>query len=86
MRWYGRGPIENYSDRQAAAPVGVYAATVNELYVPYVMPQENGYRTDVRWVEIGNDRAGLRITGEPLLGFSASHYSAADLYAAKAHD
>jgi len=83
VRWYGRGPIENYSDRQAAAPVGVYAATVDELYVPYVMPQENGYRSDVRWVELGNDKAGLRITGEPLLGFSASHYSADDLYAAK---
>ncbi len=47
------------------------------------MPQENGYRTEVRWVELGNGSAGLRITGAPLLGFSASHYSAADLYAAK---
>jgi beta-galactosidase len=83
VRWYGRGPLENYSDRQAAAPVGVYAATVDELYVPYVMPQENGYRSDVRWVELGTGSAGLRITGEPLVGFSASHFSAADLYAAK---
>jgi beta-galactosidase len=83
VRWYGRGPLENYSDRVAAAPVGVYAATVDELHVDYVMPQENGYRTDVRWVEIGNENSGLRFIGEPLLGFSASHYSAADLYAAK---
>jgi beta-galactosidase len=83
VRWYGRGPLENYSDRKAAAPVGLYATTVPDLYVPYVMPQENGYRTDVRWVELGNGRAGLRVSGEPLLGFSASHFSAADLFAAK---
>jgi beta-galactosidase len=83
VRWYGRGPLENYSDRKAAAPVGLYATTVSDLYVPYVMPQENGYRTDVRWLELGNDSATLRFSGEPLFGFSASHYGAADLYAAK---
>jgi beta-galactosidase len=83
VRWYGRGPHENYSDRKAAALVGVYATTVADLYVPYVMPQENGYRTDVRWVELGNGSSGLRFSGDPVFGFSASHFSAGDLFAAR---
>ncbi len=47
--WYGRGPHENYVDRKESAPVGVYSGTVQEQYVPYVLPQENGNKSDVRW-------------------------------------
>jgi beta-galactosidase len=83
VRWHGRGPLENYSDRKAAAPVGLYSETVSDLYVPYVMPQENGGRSDVRWVEISDGGAALRFSGEPLLGFTASHFTADDLFAAK---
>jgi len=83
VSWHGRGPLENYSDRKAAAPVGLYTTTVSDLHVPYVMPQENGHRTDVRWVELGNGDTALRFSGEPLLGFTASHFSTADLFAAK---
>ncbi len=83
VRWYGCGPLENYSDRKAAAPVGLYSTTVSDLHVPYVMPQENGHRTDVRWIEIGDGVAALRFSGEPFLGFNASHYTVADLFAAK---
>ena len=82
VRWFGRGPWENYSDRKISAKVGLYENTVNGLYVPYVMPQEHGNHTDVRWVEIkeGSTGKGLRFSGAPLFNFSASHFTADDLY------
>jgi beta-galactosidase len=83
VRWFGRGPGENYSDRKISADVGLYENTVNELYVPYILPQEHGNHTDVRWLEIGNGKETLRFTGEPLFNFSASHFSADDLTVAR---
>lgn len=86
VSWFGRGPWENYSDRKVSANVGLYQSTVNDLYVPYVMPQEHGNHTDVRWVELratGKAKPGIRFVGEPLLNFSASHLTADDLYRAK---
>lgn len=78
--WYGRGPIENYPDRNSAAFVGKYSATVDELYVPYVRPQENGYRTDVRYVALlDKESTGLLFMGDPLLCFSALPYSYDDM-------
>ena len=50
LDWYGRGPWENYTDRKASAMVGLYQSTVSEQYVPYIMPQEHGHKTDVRWL------------------------------------
>ena len=55
MTWFGRGPQESYIDRLAGASVGRYAGTVDEQYVPYVMPQENGNKTDVRWAALSSD-------------------------------
>jgi len=88
VRWYGRGPHECYSDRKAGAAVGVYRADVDALPVPYVMPQENGNRTDVRWLEIvpvsGAARAaGLRIDSPATFDFSASHHGAEQLWKAR---
>jgi beta-galactosidase len=84
LTWYGRGPWENYSDRNAGAPVAVYSSTVAEQYVPYVMPQENGAKTGVRWLRISDGEGrGVEVAGEPTLSFTASHYSANDLYAAR---
>jgi beta-galactosidase len=72
IKWYGRGPQENYADRKSSAFVGLYESTVPEQYFPYVRPQENGYRSDVRWLLItGRDGTGLRIEGEPLFCFAA---------------
>ncbi len=83
VRWFGRGPWENYSDRKASAGVGLYENTVAGLYVPYVMPQEHGNHTDVRWLEVLDAAGkGVRIAGEPILNFSASHFTAEDLYKA----
>lgn len=49
MTYFGRGPWENYQDRKASAFVDLYHSTVKDQYVPYIRPQENGYKTDVRW-------------------------------------
>ena len=49
MTFFGRGPFENYQDRKSAAFVDLYESTVKDQYVPYVRPQENGYKVDVRW-------------------------------------
>ena len=74
VNWYGRGPFENYWDRKSAALVGNYSATVEELLVPYIRPQENGHRTDVRWVSFTDTEGkGLRIEGRGLVEFNAHH-------------
>ncbi|HEX9970729.1 MAG TPA: beta-galactosidase small subunit, partial [bacterium] len=78
--WYGRGPHENYWDRNTSALVGIYRSTVRELFEPYISPQENGYRTDVRWVAFLNDKGnGLMAVGMPLICFSALPYTNEDL-------
>lgn len=82
VEWYGRGPHENYTDRKAAAHVGMYKSTVTDLYHPYVVPQENGCRTDVRHLTISGRNAALRIDAQPLMQFTALHYTADDLYRA----
>lgn len=79
VEWFGRGPHENYSDRNVGAAVGRYRASVDELFVPYIVPQENGNRTDTRWLEIGNGSRGLKVTGEGVFEFSAHRYDIDDL-------
>jgi hypothetical protein len=82
--WFGRGPHENYVDRNAGVPVGLYSGTVDEQYVPYIMPQENGSKTDVRWAALSNAQGvGLLAVGTPSLEASVSHYTADALYKAK---
>lgn len=74
VQWLGRGPHENYQDRKTSALVGQYQAAVSELYFPYIRPQENGYRTELRWVTLRNSTGkGIRITAPDLFGFSAHH-------------
>lgn len=55
VRFYGRGPWENYCDRKDGAMLGIYSCNVEEMYTPYVRPQENGHRVDTRWLEILNN-------------------------------
>ncbi len=75
VSWYGRGPFENYADRNSAAFVGLYNALVADLYFAYERPQENGYKTDVRWVSFSNNQGkGIKISAmEQLFSFSAHH-------------
>jgi beta-galactosidase len=77
LTYFGRGPWENYPDRKASAFIDLYQARVTDLYVPYIRPQENGYRTDVRWAALSEaDGKGLLIVADHTtkgLGFSALH-------------
>lgn len=97
LTYFGRGPRENYSDRRASTLEAIYESTVNSEYVDYVMPQEHGHHTDVRWLVLSPTAAGkgsksaklpaIRIDAAPLFEFNATHYTAEDLYAAKhAHE
>ena len=81
IAWYGRGPQENYRDRKTGAAVGIYQSRINDWITPYVRPQENANRTDVRWIEFraasGN---GLQIKAAPQpFGVSAWPYTQEDL-------
>ena len=87
--WFGRGPYETYSDRKLGAPVGLYSGSVDEQYVPYVTPQENGNKTDVRWATLSNElglgllAAAVPASGAPVLNASVHHYTTANLSAAR---
>jgi beta-galactosidase/evolved beta-galactosidase subunit alpha len=84
VTWFGLGPGESYPDSRQAARLGRWRATVDELYTPYVFPQENGNRSDVRWVSLCNQQGvGLLAAGRPTLNFSAHRFTAMDLEAAR---
>ena len=75
LKWYGRGPHENYADRKTSAEVGLYESTVADQYVPYIRPQENGYKTDTRWLTLTDDNGtGILVSGNPLFCFAALNY------------
>lgn len=75
IKWFGRGPHENYSDRKTSAVIGIYESTVADQYTPYIRPQENGYKTDTRWLLLTNDNEdGLLVTGDPVICFAALNY------------
>lgn len=76
VRYYGRGPHENYPDIKESAMLGVYDTMVAKMYVPYVRPQEYGNRCDVRWSYLYNIYGvGLYIKGLPIFNFSAREYT-----------
>ena len=80
VRYYGRGPYENYVDRKTASFVGIYDSTVADQYEPYVRPQDNGYKCDVRWAEFAAaDGRGVRFSASEPLFVQALHYTAEDL-------
>ncbi|MHA1729646.1 MAG: glycoside hydrolase family 2 TIM barrel-domain containing protein [Promethearchaeota archaeon] len=92
VMWYGRGPHENYWDRKTGAPVGIYNTSIDKIIHNYVRPQENGNRSDVRWVKFTNNGGdGLIISAVeseprltenvpvPVLNFSAWPYTMKDL-------
>jgi beta-galactosidase len=80
VTYYGRGPWENYIDRNYSSDIGIYSSTVDEQYFPYVRPQESGNKTDVRWITLTDKKGqGIKITGNIPLEFSALPYSIDDL-------
>jgi beta-galactosidase len=80
VEWYGRGPFETYPDRKTGAKTGIYKSDADKMFVPYIIPQEYGNRTDVRWLKVENEnRNGLVIKGDELLNFSLQKYSSDNL-------
>ena len=76
LEYYGRGPIENYSDRNNSTFVGLWNQTVSEQFYPYIRPQETGTKTDIRWWRIlERSSRGLEVVAEQPFSASALHYS-----------
>lgn len=81
LSYYGRGPWENYNDRNSGAPIGLYNQTVDEQFFPYIRPQETGTKTDVRWLTLSNGQKTLRVmpVSDNGLSFSALNYTQDEL-------
>jgi beta-galactosidase len=76
IKWYGRGPFESYQDRKESAHVGLYSGAVADQHFAYVMPQENGNKSDVRWLRIFDKAStGIKITSAPLMYVNVQDYS-----------
>jgi beta-galactosidase len=75
VEWFGRGPQENYPDRKTGYKIGIYRSSVDEMYVPYLIPQDYGNRSDVSYVKVMNEEGiGLEIHGTNF-NFSVHNYS-----------
>jgi len=75
ITWYGRGPLENYNDRNYAANLGRYQMPLDQFYVNYIKPQASSNRTDTRWLSISSSpQVGLKIVPEQAIEFSVSPY------------
>jgi len=84
LTWFGRGPHETYRDRKTGAAVGFYSGPVNEHIHTYVRPQENGNKSDARWMALTDrDGVGLIAVGMPTIDVSAWPYTMADLEKAR---
>ena len=83
LEWFGRGPSESYPDRKAGMPISHYRSTVTDQYVPYIVPQEHGLKTDTRWFTLANaQRNCIRfrlVNPDPTFCFSVSHFTPTDL-------
>ncbi len=83
MEWFGRGPHESYWDRKKGAELAHYSGIVDEQYHRYVVPQENGNKTDTRWLSLcRKDEVGFLVVGMSPIECRASHLDGHDLYAA----
>ena len=80
MEWLGRGPHENYIDRNTSSYVGLYKGSVADQYFPYDRPQENGNKTEVRWMSLTDTAGqGLMVVGQPYVSTSAYLFPTEDL-------
>ena len=80
LQWFGRGPEENYWDRNMSTDVGLYTSNVDEQYFPYLEPQQTGNKTDVRWMTLTDSNGvGLMASGDELIEFSALNYTEEEL-------
>lgn len=76
IQYYGRGPIENYADRNNCTNIGKYVQTVDEQFYSYIRPQETGTKTDIRWWNQTNKGGnGIQFVGKAPFSASALHYT-----------
>ena len=81
LQYYGKGPWENYIDRNSSAKIGLYKSKVADQYYPYIRPQENGHKTQVRWLTLTDPSGmGLKVSAiyDPI-EFKSLHYTTSDL-------
>jgi beta-galactosidase len=84
IQWYGRGPQENYPDRKTGYKTNIYSMPVNDMYEPYILPEDFGLRSDNYWVKlIDKDGIGLKFSGDQLFNFNAYTFSTDNLSKAK---
>ncbi len=84
IKWYGRGPEENYPDRKTGYPIGIYKKNIWDFFIPYLKPQETGNREDVRWVSLTSKNGeGILIRGEKPFSFTALKYTPDQIIKAK---
>lgn len=83
VQWYGRGKEENYQDRYSGYPIGVYTSKIDSLNHFYSDPQECGYRTEVRYLQIDGKNQSLRIEGDPVFCFNVWDFRQKALETAK---
>lgn len=87
VSYQGRGPEENYIDRNHGTPQGLYHTSVDELYFPYVRPQENGHHTEVRLLKVYNSAGrGITVRANRFFEFNALHNSVEDFDAEEARN
>lgn len=75
FEWYGRGPEESYPDRKTGARIDRYSGAVDEQYVPYLPPQDNGNKADTRWAALTDGSSGLVAYGRSTLNVSLEQYA-----------
>lgn len=77
VSYYGRGPVENYSDRKFSTHLGIYNQTISEQYFPYIRPQETGSKSDIRWYNITyqGGAIGMKVLAKSPLQISALHHT-----------
>jgi beta-galactosidase len=85
IEWFGKGPMENYIDKNYGFDAGIYNLPINKFMENYVVPQENGNRTDIRWMYLSNPKTkdGLLIVADSLLSMSAWPYTEENIESAK---
>ena len=79
IKYYGRGPLENYPDRKKSQNIGIYETVLDNYQTEYVKPQDNGNRTDIRWFEISSPLTSIKIEGDKPLNIRAWDYGEEDL-------
>lgn len=80
VEWYGRGPQENYPDRKTGYQTGIYTTTIEQMYEPYLLPQDYGLRTDTRWLRLTDPKGtGILVSMDQHFNFNAYPYSTDNL-------